>query len=784
VAGRTERAEVSRGSRGSAGSGEEGIVSSAATAVDRLNLTSADLQRFRSFRIPDDLLNLHGVRRVTDAEARLDCGILYKDDVSGVSYPIFGPDGTIKGYRVRRDNPELEGGKPKAKYVQSIDRPHLYFERSTRQYLSDASVPVVFVEAYTSALAIAALCLRTGRQYLIVATAGCWGWRGTIGKAENEDGGRVDEKGPSPDLDHIAWTGRKTIICLDSNVESNSKVQAAERAFKRELERRGANVHLARIPQENGINGPDDFIARHSDEDFLRIIDAADYEAWPEPQPVREELSPVHTLPAALIPAPLEGWLTDIARRMQCPIDFVTVAAIVVLSSVIGAGCGIRPKRRDDWIVIPNLWGGVIGPPSLMLKSPALAEAMRPLNRLEVEAHEQHKDAWKSHEAELEMFKARKDAIRDDMRSAAKGKKRGDQNIDAAAAKNDYASLEEPSAPTCRRYVSNDSTVEKLSEILSENSRGILLFRDELIGLLASWDREGHESDRAFFLEGWKGDGSHKTDRIGRGTIFTPRVCISILGGIQPSKLTGYLYAAMRGNDNDGLVQRLQLAVYPDVPPAAELVDQYPDAKAKNRAYDIIRKLAEADFLQLGAMLSEDTDGIPYYRFDDAAQELFYEWFNDLTLKLRKEDDEPIVTEHLGKYRSLMPSLALIFHLVDLADGRPSGPVSEDATKKAVLWCGYLEEHARRIYGLVTKIHVRAAARLAKKIKSGDLPNPFTVRDVYRKEWSLLDDKEIAQAACDELVDLGWLREYRPENLVGRPRLTEYDINPRVRRYA
>jgi hypothetical protein len=237
----------------------------------------------------------------------------------------------------------------------------------------------------------------------------------------------------------------------------------------------------------------------------------------------------------------------------------------------------------------------------------------------------------------------------------------------------------------------------------------------------------------------------------------------------------------MRGNDNDGLVQRLQLAVYPDVPAPAAIVDQYPDSVARNRAYRVIEKLADADFLQLGAIPSEETDGIPFFRFSDRAQELFYAWFNELTIKLQQEDDE-IVIEHLGKYRSLMPSLALIFHLCDVADDRQdtSGPVSEEATYKAILCCGYLEEHAQRIYGLVTNIHQRAAARLAKRIKNKDLPDPFRVRDVYRKHWALLDDKEIVQAACDELVALRWLREYQPENPLGGPRVTEYDINPRV----
>jgi hypothetical protein len=238
----------------------------------------------------------------------------------------------------------------------------------------------------------------------------------------------------------------------------------------------------------------------------------------------------------------------------------------------------------------------------------------------------------------------------------------------------------------------------------------------------------------------------------------------------------------MRGHDNDGLVQRLQLAVYPDIPNATPLVDDHPDKEAKNRAFEIVGKLAQVDFLQYGAVPSADVDGIPFFRFDDSAQELFYEWFDDLTLKLHSEADESIVIEHLGKYRSLMPSLALLFHLIDLADGNARGPVSEDAAKKAVLWCGYLEDHARRIYGLVTDINIRAAARLAKKIAGGELPDPFSVRDVYRKHWALLDDKEIVQGACEELVMLGWLRDYEPEAKIGRPRLTKYYVNPKVRK--
>jgi hypothetical protein len=78
----------------------------------------------------------------------------------------------------------------------------------------------------------------------------------------------------------------------------------------------------------------------------------------------------------------LRDWIADTAYRMQCPIDFCAVGAIGILAAVVGAGIGIKPKRKDDWLIVPNLWGGVIGPPSKK-KTPALAEMVKALGRLE-----------------------------------------------------------------------------------------------------------------------------------------------------------------------------------------------------------------------------------------------------------------------------------------------------------------------------------------------------------------------------------------------------------------
>lgn len=45
-------------------------------------------------------------------------------------------------------------------------------------------------------------------------------------------------------------------------------------------------------------------------------------------------------------------------------------------------------------------------------------------------------------------------------------------------------------APVRKRYLTNDATVEKLGELLSENPAGVMVFRDELIGWLHSLEKE------------------------------------------------------------------------------------------------------------------------------------------------------------------------------------------------------------------------------------------------------------------------------------------------------
>ena len=499
---------------------------------------------------------------------------------------------------------------------------------------------------------------------------------------------------------------------------------------------------------------------------------------WPEPTPlksIKKDLSPVIPLPPALIPEPYQPWLTDIAERMQCPLDYVAVAALIATASLIGAGCRVRPKRHDSWALVPNLWGGIVGRPST-LKSPSLKEVLKPMKALEEDANLVFEKEYKDYLCRMEEFKAHKEAIKKKITKAVLSLPPHEVEL----VKQELRNHKEPEPPIWKRYSTNDTTIEKMHELLSQNPRGLMLFRDELMGLLSTWDREGHEADRSFYLEAWNGDDSKTSDRIGRGTTYTKSLCLSILGSTQPDKLLGYFQQSLSGFCNDGLLQRFQLLIYPDEVKEWKLVDKVPNKEAQHDAAMIMRNLTSMNFCEYGAV--QEGEETPYFCFTDHAQHTFFVWLTELEREKLTSEEEPILLEHFAKYRKLMPSLALIFHLINVASDKARGAIPVECVERAAAWCEYLEGHARRIYTSSVTAEYQAARNLVRKIRQGELHDRFDNRDIYRKHWALLKTKEEVESVCNLLVENGWLRE----GVVSEGRKTKgcYFINPAVKKGA
>ena len=498
----------------------------------------------------------------------------------------------------------------------------------------------------------------------------------------------------------------------------------------------------------------------------MRAAGAVEIEA---PRPLPPELLPVEPFPMAALPEAFAPWVRDAAERMHCPPDFVAVPLLVAGASLVARHVGIRPQQRTDWLERGNLWALIVGRPGIM-KSPAMAQALAPMERLEARAAEAFNAQAAQHQAEAMAAKLRAEASV----KAARAKLKKDGGADVAAL---LTGEGERAEPVRRRYVVNDLTYEKLGEILAANPDGVLSVRDEMRGLFLSLAREESAPARAFYLQAWSG-GRYTFDRIGRGTVTVDDARLSIIGGIQPGPLSELVQQARRGAADDGMIERFLIA-WPDAPGEWREVDRWPDTDGKRRAWETFERLDALTAGELGAERESDMHGeprgLPFVRFDDEAREAFGEWRCEFERTIRAAEGEGLEGA-LSKFRHHVPALALALHVIDGG----TGPVTLAATLRALTLAEYFESHARRLHSSGRRMTVRAARTIIDKARAAVLPEAFTARDVYRNQWAGLSDRAAVADALDLLAAHGWLSEATIET-GGRPTAT-YGLTEGARR--
>ena len=417
------------------------------------------------------------------------------------------------------------------------------------------------------------------------------------------------------------------------------------------------------------------------------------------------------------------------------------------------------------------MWGMFIGRPG-MLKSPAMGEALKPIHHLEAEAAKENEIAQEAYAAGMDAYELRKQVNKALARDELKANKNKNAKIDL-----DFG--EKPKEPTPVRYRTNDSTYEAIGELQIANPTGLLVERDEIVSLLKQLDRDEQAAARGFYLSGWSGTQPYTFDRIIRGHRHIEAVCISVLGNTQPARIAEYVHFANRGGaGGDGMMQRFGLLVWPDAPREWRDIDQYPNSAAREKAWEAFERMAKLDTaaaLSLGAQKGP-YDKVPTLRFEEAAHADFLAWRADLERRLRSGEMSPALEGHLAKYRKLVPSLALINHLAD----EGAGPVSHRALLKALAAAYYLESHARRVYGSASESELAAAKAILKHIRSGDLQDGFTARDIHQRSWAHLTERDHVGLGLHLLEDHDFVRAEEPEKgpRGGRPKVT-YCINPK-----
>ncbi len=462
-----------------------------------------------------------------------------------------------------------------------------------------------------------------------------------------------------------------------------------------------------------------------------------------------------------MIPKQLRGWCKEVSELMQVPLESVITPMIVALSSLIGRQIVVRPKEFDTTFeIVPNLWGAVIAPPGSK-KTPTVEWALKPLYKLIDRAKKQYQEElndFKQIEFELHL---KLESLNHDYKSKKINAK------DYAELKREIEEELDEKRPIETRYMVNDTTVEKLTVIHKDNPLGLFVYREELIGFFASLEKKGREEDRSLYLQSWSGSQPFEVDRISRGNLYLPHTCLSLFGNMVPSSMEKHLKEKLyKSGGNDGFLDRFQLLIYPEPIKNWKRVDRPPNLNEFNKVVKVFEYLDELDYETL--KINKDNDeSIPHIQFSTDAQDLYNKWITKHERKIISDNLDSHFKEHLSKYRSLMPSLAVIFHLIDQVSVdkcKVQSKIQKVSVQRAILWCKYLEGQLYKIYDLVSPDKKTSANALISKIDKGKVVNGNTVRDIYRNEWSLLNTKDKVLNAVNELSEQNIIRVDKIQN--------------------
>ena len=147
------------------------------------------------------------------------------------------------------------------------------------------------------------------------------------------------------------------------------------------------------------------------------------------------------------------------------------------------------------------------------------------------------------------------------------------------------------------------------------NPRGLIVYFDELIGFIYSFNKYRSGSDEQMWTQLFAGSGV-TVNRVSSDPVKIDNTCISIFGGVQP----GILKSFAKGKVQNGFMDRWIFA-FPDKVPYPKLKENEIDDSVKESWSRIIERI-----------LSIPYEGKPnVLRFSPEAKAAYSDWFNSLS---------------------------------------------------------------------------------------------------------------------------------------------------------
>lgn len=206
----------------------------------------------------------YGIRSATRAEGKRILG--FDPGSDGLFFSAPSLNGGGPSYQFKPDRPFLDAEGRAVKYLSAkgggnhLQVPEDLLENGV---LRDANITLLLTEGRKKALAA------TKAGFPCLSLSGVWCWR-----CAGKDG----QSGPIPDLDVVAWKGRRVFLCYDSDAATKPEVRQAEAALAAELQRRGAVVKVVRLPggPDGAKLGLDDFLVAKGPAALRELLERAE----------------------------------------------------------------------------------------------------------------------------------------------------------------------------------------------------------------------------------------------------------------------------------------------------------------------------------------------------------------------------------------------------------------------------------------------------------------------------------------------------------------------------
>tara|TARA_R110002073_G_scaffold312586_4_gene484127 strand:- start:29187 stop:30515 length:1329 start_codon:yes stop_codon:yes gene_type:complete len=262
--------------------------------------------------------------------------------------------------------------------------------------------------------------------------------------------------------------------------------------------------------------------------------------------------------------------------------------------------------------------------------------------------------------------------------------------------------------PLYNKTILSDFTPEKLSESLQDNKKGVLIFRDELLGWIKSFDKYKKGGDQQMYLEFFNGD-AISVDRVSKAPIRVERPNVNILGGMQPKVLKDM---AANNREDDGFLARF-LFVYPEnLKPNIFTGKQIDDSQYKN-----YNKLIQDLFATSNKTLKTSEHQIEIYK----------EWQSKKVKMCHNDDLETLIQSKLETY---VWRLALILEMIEQTSKESfSDELSDISLNNAILLVEYFRNNALRVYNKLSSTNPLDSFSENKQELFRELPMEFKKGD-------------------------------------------------------